>query len=560
MIPTSPTATASMSTSANTSATRRPDLFLPYAKDHDRLQLALLYIEAECNRYKETGTQLKKLRTNVEIIQQSLEKLSRIREATIKQYIHEHHPAKYIDSNGQAVDLDPDSQMPKSKEEFKARCDREMERVFSMERCELKALAFVQTKIERIEEQQKWLDELVIQKENILKLIEELHATAFDGDTPEFPHEDQLEALVEVAEVALKGSKPYSTSSIKMMDDLDDVSAQVHMIYAKLNCERPISPGIFLLKEFWKLKIHDRCKTVAQRFQAWKEGVDKHFSEHPDTILSPRAQSKLPKFEPKELLELLSEAASSRALSQHTEGQNVELLIDAYQARGEVRAAASAIQLMKEHAEKSVAKANTMLKLRRRQLSAARSQILDHVVDPDKCPLEQRGEELPDYPEQIVIHGLSQSHPLVSHLLTESETYSVEAQVNDVVNSRLSRARRTTHPPILESARYQPPMYNELEDPELVRGRYERDVPPMEGDTPEYTEEPDYEGYIQTETSEVSPIVRGELAELVSTARAQLGLKSKSQRDQFNDMLRTVMGILEGSGIPLIMPGPGVRF
>ncbi|KDN37089.1 hypothetical protein RSAG8_10364, partial [Rhizoctonia solani AG-8 WAC10335] len=201
-----------------------------------------------------------------------------------------------------------------------------------------------------------------------------------------------------------------------------------------------------------------------------------------------------------------------------------------------------------------------MLEVRRRQLAAARSQILDHVIDPEKCPLEQRAEQLPDYPEQLSIHGLSRSHPLVSRLLAESETYSVDAYVNDIVRSRLNRARRTTHPPVLLPARFQPPTYDELDDPELLRRHYQREVPPVEGATPEYSAKPNYGENIQTDTSEIGPTIQGELEELVSNAREQLGLKSKAQRDQFNEMIGTVIGMMEGSGINLIMPGPGARF
>ncbi|CAE6506134.1 unnamed protein product [Rhizoctonia solani] len=546
---------------------------IPYAKDHDRLQLALLYLEVECNRYKYAVDRLKSLREAEETIQKHLQTISQIRDVKIMQYIQERHPAKYIDSSGQVVIPDFESQPAQNKEEPGGWHDEETEFVFSMEQTEVNALKIILDRIAYFEAEKKSLSECVAQREEILKLIEELHSTAFDGETPEFPHEDQLEALVQLAEIALKGEQAgldklrredglaeLGEIAHSALTALNEISVLVEEVCGRLDRERPLAPAIFLLKEFWKFKIPDRCKTVAQRYQAWKEGIDNHFSKHPDTILSPLAQTMLPQVDYKELMEIFSRVASMDSSVQEANYQIAVLLSDSSLARGEIRAVINATELMKSRAEKDLRKAKTVLELRHRQLAAARTQILDHVVDPEKCPLQQRAEELPDYPEEIALHGLSESHPSVSCLLTDSETYSVEAYVNDIAHSRLNRARRTTHPPVLLSGRYQPPGYDELKDPERLRRRYQRDVPAIDGDTPEYSKEPDYEGVIQTEPRELSPIMEEELDELVSRAREQLGLRSRAQLEQLNEMARTVMGLLESSGIPFIMAGPEIRF
>ncbi|CAE6472392.1 unnamed protein product [Rhizoctonia solani] len=555
---------AAETTPTSTPATMSPDRLIPFAKDHDRLQLALLYIEAECNRYKETEVALNALRIDEGIIQQCLEKYSKIREAKISQYIHKHHPANYIDSTGQPVEPISDNGFTQNQGEIKGWRDPEMERAFEMERADLDALATIQNRIKEIEEERARLSERAAQKEELLKLVEELYATAFDGATPEFPHEDQLEALVEIAEIALKGEqaildKLHQEDGLVELEQavnsvektLDDISAAVREIFRKFKRERPIVPTIFFAKELWKLKVIDLCKTAAQQCQVWKERIDNHFSRHPDTTLSPSLQTKIPLFDSKELTGVFFRAVPITSIA---------LFSDVHEAQNEIQTAIHTTKQIKGQAEISVTKAKTILTLRRHQLAAARSQILDHVIDPDKCPLEQRAERLPNYPEQISIYGLPRSHPLVSSLLAESETYSADAHLKEIVKSRLNRARRTTHPPVLLSSRYQPPMYDELDDPELLKRHYERDIPLVDGATPEYSAKPDYGGHVQTDTNEMYSTIQAELDDLVAEAREQLGLKSEAQRDEFNDMVRTVMGILEGSGINLIMPGPRVHF
>ncbi|KAJ1300596.1 hypothetical protein OPQ81_002250 [Rhizoctonia solani] len=547
--------------------TPSPDRLLPYAKDHDRLQLALLYIEAESNRYTDNEAHLESLRRDEETVRRSLKKLAETRESRIKDYIHERHPAKYIDSNGHEVvpdDDDLDNPTTKTKEELKEWRDPLMDYVFTTEKCETRVLTHTLEKIKAVEAEQRILSERIAQKDEIMKLIEELRATAFDGDTPEFPHEDHLEALVGVAEIGLKGEQAAldkldqenGLAELKKVgnsveDGLANLRCMAHEIYATVTAERPIAPGIFLLKEFWKLQIPDDCKAVAQQCQEWKEMVDKYFSEHPNTMLSSLAREKIPQLDPKELMEIFSRATSTDASVRSAHKERIDTLFDdVRQAASEIRGTVSAVRVCKIFAEDSIERANTVLELRQRQLASARSQILDHVIDPEKCPLEQPADELPEYPEQILVHELPASHPAVSQIFAESETYPVHAYVEDILESRLSRARRTTHPPVLLPGRYQPPAYDVLEDPDRLRSHFRREVPPVEGEAPEYAEELDYGDVITMEPSEIIPIVGEELNEIASNARQQLGLKSKAQIHQFNAMMETVMNLLEGRGNP----------
>ncbi|CCO34019.1 hypothetical protein BN14_08111 [Rhizoctonia solani AG-1 IB] len=340
-------------------------------------------------------------------------------------------------------------------------------------------LAAVLERIKKLEDTHSKLYEHIVQRGEILKSIEELYATAFDGDTPEFPHEDKIELLVEVTEIELKeeqaildrlseqdGLIEIQNIANSVECALDDICAIVRDLLATLERQYTTLPVVFTIKELRRLKIHEKCSVVAERRQEWTNLIDQHLKEYPDFILE-------------------------------------------------------------------TIHAKTLLELRRRQLVATRDQILDHVVDPNKCPLEQQAERLPDYPKQTSAEAdkSSPSHTSASRLLAQSENYSVEAYVQDIVNSRLRRAQRASHPPVLLSARYQPPMYDELNDPELLRRRYQREAPPAGGETPVlvHSGELDDEGRIQ---AEMSLVIQQELEELVSRAREQLEKSSSDDEKQ----------------------------
>lgn len=188
-----------------------------------------------------------------------------------------------------------------------------------------------------------------------------------------------------------------------------------------------------------------------------------------------------------------------------------------------------------------------MLNLRHRQLAAARCHILDHVVDPENCPLEQREDRLPRYPEQILIHGLTRHDPRIDSLFEQAERYTPEEYVSDIVRARLNRARRTSHPPILSPARYQPPVYDETGDRHEMQRHCRRVVPPSEGETPEYSEEPDYAENVCTDVGRVrSIVVDQELNPLVRSARE--GLVQRASLDTF---IQDMLNMLAQSGLPI---------
>ncbi|CUA76162.1 hypothetical protein RSOLAG22IIIB_06118 [Rhizoctonia solani] len=492
---------------------------IPFAKDHDRLQLALIHIEADCDRYRKTEKELKRLRNEEEKYRQRLEQQSKTREDKINQYVHESRPGNYLDSSGQLVGPASSDELGQSKEQPKTWHDEEMEAY-------TRPLTITRKRIKETEDELKGSSECVAQKEEILKLIEELHATAFDGVTPEFPHEYQLQALVQVAEIALKGEQVVLEKL-----QLDDGLVELELI-------------TYGIEKVLKDNATDPCKLAIQQFQKWEAEIDKHFSQHPDTLLPSWVETRVPQFDSGELLLIFFQGVPITPAA---------LISQVRKARDGVHTAIVAIERMKAQAEVSVTKAEIMLDLRRRQLTAARSQILDHVIDPERCPLEQRAERLPDYPEKILIHDLPPSHYMVSRLLVESETCPEEEHMDEIMNSRLNRARRTT-PSVLVAARYQPPAYDELEDPELLRRRYEPQVPPVEGATPEPDDgDPmmnDIETYWRSQV---------ELKELASKAREQLGLKSNTRRAPFTRTRRPVAGGWEALGSNLDMRRPGAR-
>ncbi|CAE6449203.1 unnamed protein product [Rhizoctonia solani] len=496
---------------------------IPYAKDHDRLQLALLYIDTEI--HQDVLDEFEALRKEEETIRQKLEELSEAKGAKILEYMNDIHPGKYVDSSGQKNILGTRGQVNQRRESLIEQHGRDRENIFVMEQSAMNDLAAVLERIKKLEDTHSKLYEHIAQRGEILKSIEELYATAFNGDTPEFPHEDKLELLVEVTEIELKeeqaildrlGEQDGLIKIQKIANSvecaLDDICATVRDLLATFERQYITLPVVFTIKELRRLKIHEKCSVVAERRQEWTNLIDQHLKEYPDFIL----ETIHTLHRMRDLSDLMTEIRDN---FRHSKSLVERTLYD--------------MQNLKPTVEKSVTQAKTLLELRRRQLVATRSQILDHVVDPNKCSLEQQTERLPGYPKQKSAEAdkSSPSHTSASRLLAQSENYSVEAYVQDIVNSRLRRARRASHPPVLLSARYQPPMYDELNDPELLRRRYQREAPLAKGETPVlvYSGELDDEGRIQ---AKMSLVIRQELEELVSRAREQLEKSSSGDEKQ----------------------------
>ncbi|KAF8680050.1 hypothetical protein RHS04_03805 [Rhizoctonia solani] len=532
---------------------------IPYAKDHDRLQLALLCVESEIHRYEADIASLKALREEEEVIRKSLKSFSDIRQAKIKEYMDEFHPAEYVDSTGKVVVFSPRTPWIQNKgpKESTGRDEQTQEFPFTMEGIGADVLAAVLERIKKAEDAKIKYNERVAQREELIKSIEELYATAFDGNTPEFPHEDQLELLVEVAKIAVKGEQ----AALEKLDQdgllkLEHVAreANIHLsdIFEKIidMCEDLETqswslPRVYIIKEFWKINMIDQCRLAAQQCQTWKRLTQQYFDEHSDPLFSEHVLDKIPQFEAMELAGLFSRVTPKEHVIEKAKDIGFKLSSDAYYARAEIEDAVKRIEGLRLRAEKSVTVAEKVLELRRRQLNAARSQILDHVIDPNRCPVEQLSERLPGYPELVTIHGLSQFHPMVSRLLSKAETYSINAYVREIVQSRLSRIRRTTCPTALLPTRYQPPTYDELDDPDVFNRRNQIEVPPIDGEAPTYSEEPNYGGRIQVDANELTPIVQRELQETLSEARAQLGLgNSPPPADEVQTLIMSLVDML----------------
>jgi hypothetical protein len=92
-------------------------------------------------------------------------------------------------------------------------------------------------------------------------------------------------------------------------------------------------------------------------------------------------------------------------------------------------------------------------------------------------------------------------------------------------------------------------MYDELNDPELLRRCYQREAPLAEGETPVlvYSGELDDEGRIQ---AEMSLVIRRELEELVSRAREQLEKSSNDDEKQDHRSKSCASASLRKTGEP----------
>ncbi|KAG8742095.1 hypothetical protein FRC10_002031 [Ceratobasidium sp. 414] len=145
---------------------------LPFARDHDRLLVALLYLD-----HQEFG---------ISILNRRIERL-KLRQAWLAQCI--------IFKEAKMAEIQASRDIPE-----------EQKREF------LGALVeVIRTARNGIDEARRYTDNVTVERDQaqanlshrqkVSRLLANLYSSAFNGDTPEFPHEDRLEALVAAAEL-----------------------------------------------------------------------------------------------------------------------------------------------------------------------------------------------------------------------------------------------------------------------------------------------------------------------------------------------------------------------
>ncbi|KAG8680289.1 hypothetical protein FRC08_016407, partial [Ceratobasidium sp. 394] len=127
-----------------------------------------------------------------------------------------------------------------------------------------------------------------------------------------------------------------------------------------------------------------------------------------------------------------------------------------------------------EQAMKEFKAANSVLELHAIQLTETRRQILDHVIDPDNCPLVDPLVELPDY------SSIQSTRAPVAFQQAGGKTLSKEVHIyiEHLVDSWLSRLRRVNYSPILLPESYTPPKYSDIDG--AMTGGDDENVPTLQ--------------------------------------------------------------------------------
>ncbi|KAF8742049.1 hypothetical protein RHS02_03338, partial [Rhizoctonia solani] len=393
---------------------------MTYAKDHDRLRLALVSVEDDISPYE---TELKELKSKEHNLRKRIESSCLLGITGINDCTNKFHPTKYGGSTKQGVPLSqgrPETQM-QYPEESTEEGDQATKCLVGKKNADSDALRAVVKRIKELENPQgSEYNKQVARKGEILKSIEELHAAAFDGDTPEFPHEDHLEGLVKAAENALKGEQAtfdalgqhdallmlaYTANEVKI--DLWNIYQDIVYMCAKIEDKSQSLPSISRLKEYWETHMKYRLPVVANRCRAWKASAVQYLDEHSTTTLSPDVIDTIPQFEAIELVGLFSRASSEEFVVQDARGLGYKLFNNACISNTQIQTLASEVRYLKSRADSSIKLAEKTLEIRRRQLGAARTQILKHVLDPKRNPIEPQAESLPECREELSIHDSS---------------------------------------------------------------------------------------------------------------------------------------------------------
>ncbi|KAG9104964.1 hypothetical protein FRC07_009675 [Ceratobasidium sp. 392] len=300
----------------------------------------------------------------------------------------------------------------------------------------------------------------------LLELIQELYSSAFDGETP-----GELDSLVR---------SPYNRRNIP-----------------KLERDARLS------------LLEQNCRNFLESYQALVHEIDEHLNtptrcplssisriEDPEAFLRVMRTAVLPPVQPQDpakILRNIADQLKAFALS----------LKDARRIDEERR----------NEAKRNLDAAHIMLDLRTHQLAETRRQILDHIIDPANCPLNDPMVHLPQYPDEDGPNNASS----LRRRLEEAEAVSKDKCLEQIIQNRLNRARRGSYPPVVVPERYTPPGYSDTKGIAAVQ---RHSTGELEGT--EVTEIPrEYESYL-TLSCNADETVYGVLGDLTARARKDL--------------------------------------
>ncbi|KAG8706254.1 hypothetical protein FRC08_001174 [Ceratobasidium sp. 394] len=145
---------------------------LPYARDHDRLLVAQLYLDEQETKILWLNPRIEKLKERQEELAQSiLTKEAKLTETQASSDIPEPQKAGSLEALATEI------------QEMKNHLDGLKKRVNDHIVAREQAQANLSC------------------RQKVADLLRMLYSSAFDGETPEFPHEDKLEALVNAAKI-----------------------------------------------------------------------------------------------------------------------------------------------------------------------------------------------------------------------------------------------------------------------------------------------------------------------------------------------------------------------
>ncbi|KAG8795586.1 hypothetical protein FRC12_012325 [Ceratobasidium sp. 428] len=445
---------------------------LPYARDHDRLQLALLYIDYEAAKLKSMDWDLDWLkRKQIEeegFVMQHAQKLAEV-EALYERGGTEWSLLEQLNDRVQRMKEDLGS----TKERFNQ----------------------MSTARDQAEKH-------VSYRPQLLELIQELYSSAFDGETPEFPHEDSLEALVRDARADLRKHSSACFSAVGLsllgiggqflivsstLGELDQLVRSPYNRRAMPNLERAARAAL----------LENHCRNFLESYHSLVDEVDEHLKEE-----SPLPLSTLDRIENQE--EFLRAMRLTMVLPVQTREAFSILsnINNQFRAFGlSIRTSRRINDERRDQAVKNFNAAHAMLDLRLQQLSETRRQILDHVVDPNHYSAST-----------LELH------------LERSETISMDEYAKNVVQARINRARRANHLPALAPERCNPPGYSQVEDLREAQNRRESIITIGSSEagnstSPQIT--PEYERYLALRC-DADSAVYGVLDNLVARARKDL--------------------------------------
>ncbi|KAG8706255.1 hypothetical protein FRC08_001175 [Ceratobasidium sp. 394] len=453
--------------------------FLPYAQEHDRLQLALLYLEHEESKLNSINGDLESLNKRQGQLEDCLpimdEEIAKLR----------------AQDNGESKER---------KDALLGWFTRESQKASE-------ELELTKERINQHSTARDQVQELLSHRPTIQGLIEELYSSAFTGETPEFKHEDDVEAMAMAAEqVHAERARAHFASINPHLATVSCYLFLIHNIVTELHhfVRSSVSHGPQSLpnpdqtaqnellehhcKDFLGLydtllgEYEQYCNKQTDHSPPpinWVADPEKFLTTMRAAMLTPREQH----------------AASVTLINISQEMHNFALWI---KITGDTDSE-------KHHIREAVYEWSRNLRdVQLANLAETRREILDHVIDPTKCRLYSIMPEPPSYRRS----GRSNYPPKGERIKQASQ-------------ARLNRARNTTCSSELASEQHTFPGYSGTKDVEVIMHNCSKWIATNAGETTEEVGTREGEGNL-TFGGDAGQVVYGTLDDMLARARKEL--------------------------------------